>query len=277
MAIFRKKHYVPLPAPVSPPPGGDLDWVKCPSCGRTIYRMELGEYKICPHCGGYFRMKTWERISIVADEGSFEEMDRAMRSLNPLNYPEYEEKNRQLRETTGLNDAVVCGKCAIEGNPVYLAVMAGEYIMGSMGSVVGEKITRLFEEALRDELPAIVFTVSGGARMQEGIISLMQMAKISGAVQRHGEAGFLYVTVLTDPTTAGVAASFGMLGDIILAEPKAMIGFAGRRVIEGTIKESLPQEFQSAEFVLEHGFVDRLVPRQELRGILGSVLRLHKP
>ena len=282
MAIFKKKHYVPLP-PVSPAPGAPPSdggpaegyWIKCPSCGRTVYRMELGEYKICPHCGGYFRMKAWERIPLIADEESFEELDAGMRPLNPLNFPEYEQKMQRLKETTGLNDAVVCGRCTIEDNPVYLAVMDGDFIMGSMGSVVGEKITRLFENALAQNAPAVVFTVSGGARMQEGIISLMQMAKVSAAVQRHNDAGLLYVTVLTDPTTGGVTASFAMLGDIILAEPKALVGFAGRRVIEQTIKESLPQEFQSAEFVLEHGFVDRLVDRQELRRTLGTILRLH--
>lgn len=278
MNLFkRKRKYVPLQ---TPPPGTapvipDGLWIKCRSCGRAIYKRELNHLKTCPHCQGYFRLTAWERVALIADENSFAEIDKELSPANPLNYPDYDKKLQKLKEATGLNDAVICGKCTIEGNVIYLGVMDGDFIMGSMGSVLGEKITRLFEKATQERLPVIIFTVSGGARMQEGILSLMQMAKVSAAAARHSEEGLLYVTVLTDPTTGGVTASFAMLGDIILAEPGAVIGFAGRRVIEQTIKQSLPDEFQKAEFLLEHGFVDKIVPRPQLRHTLARILKLH--
>ena len=199
-----------------------------------------------------------------------------MYAKNPLNYPNYDEKIQNLKEKTGLNDSVVTGKCQIYGKDCVLCVMDSSFIMGSMGSVVGEKITRAFEYATENELPIIIFTASGGARMQEGIVSLMQMAKVSAAASKHSEAGLLYVTVLTDPTTGGVTASFAMLGDIILAEPNTLIGFAGPRVIEQTIKQKLPEGFQKAEFLLEHGFVDAIIERQNLKKTLSTILKIHK-
>lgn len=251
--------------------------VKCSGCGKTVYKKELGESKICPECLHYFRIGARERVKMTADEGTFEEFDKSMVALNPLNYPDYEKKIEAMQEKTGIKDAVVSGKCKIGGQDTVLCVMDSGFIMGSMGSVVGEKITRAFEYATKNELPIVVFTASGGARMQEGIVSLMQMAKVSAAAARHSEAGLLYVTVLTDPTTGGVTASFAMLGDIILSEPKALIGFAGRRVIEQTIKQKLPDEFQTAEFLLEHGFVDKIVERECLPNVLTEILRFHNP
>jgi acetyl-CoA carboxylase carboxyl transferase subunit beta len=198
-----------------------------------------------------------------------------MKSKNPINFPDYEQKQEKLREQTGLNDAVVTGVGTIKGIKTVIGVMDSHYMMGSMGSVVGEKITRAIEYGTQNGLPVIMFTASGGARMQEGIVSLMQMAKTSGAVARHSESGNLYITVLTDPTTGGVTASFASLGDIIIAEPKVLVGFAGRRVIEGTIKQHLPDEFQSAEFQLEKGFVDMIVERKQMRSTLAKILQLH--
>jgi acetyl-CoA carboxylase carboxyl transferase subunit beta len=198
-----------------------------------------------------------------------------MKSKNPIDFPDYEQKQEKLREQTGLNDAVVTGVGTIKGIKTVIGVMDSHYMMGSMGSVVGEKITRAIEYGTQNGLPVIMFTASGGARMQEGIVSLMQMAKTSGAVARHSESGNLYITVLTDPTTGGVTASFASLGDIIIAEPKVLVGFAGRRVIEGTIKQHLPDEFQSAEFQLEKGFVDMIVERKQMRSTLAKILQLH--
>ena len=212
---------------------------------------------------------------MVVDRKSFTEWDVHMEEQNPLQYKGYEEKIRSLREKTGLDEAVVTGKCTIKGTPTALGVCDCRFMMSSMGEVVGEKITRVFERATKERLPVILYICSGGARMQEGLVSLMQMAKTSAALKRHDEAGLLYITVLTDPTTGGVTASFAMLGDIILAEPKVLIGFAGRRVIEGTIKQHLPDDFQLAEFMLSHGFVDQIVERSKLRKTLSSLLQLH--
>lgn len=283
MNLFKKK---PLPAKTEvkekntdakAPSVPDGLCVKCSSCGKTVYKKELGESKICPECLHYFRIGARERVKMTADENTFEEFDKSMIALNPLNYPDYEKKIEAMQKKTGSNDAVVSGKCKIGGQETVLCVMDSGFIMGSMGSVVGEKITRAFEYATENKLPIIIFTASGGARMQEGIVSLMQMAKVSAAAARHSEAGLLYVTVLTDPTTGGVTASFAMLGDIILSEPKALIGFAGRRVIEQTIKQKLPDEFQTAEFLLEHGFVDKIVERECLPNVLTEILRFHNP
>ena len=250
---------------------------RCPRC-RKVLLMENFEQagKVCPSCNYHSRLSARERLEITVDSGSFTPWDDEMRSQNPIDFPGYPEKIRKLQEETGLKDAIVTGCCCIEGNPCVIGVMDSHFMMASMGSVVGEKITRAFERAIELKLPVVLFTASGGARMQEGIVSLMQMAKTSGAVARHSDAGLLYITVLTDPTTGGVAASFASLGDIIIAEPKVLIGFAGRRVIEDTIKQRLPDDFQSAEFFLQHGFVDVLVERRHMRSELGKLLRFHK-
>ncbi len=249
--------------------------IKCPSCGNIIDKKSLGSLKICPKCAKLFRMNAKDRIKAIADEGSFKEMDINMEAANPLNFPDYSAKIKGLQEKTGLKDAVKTGTCTIGGYRCVIGVMDSGFMMGSMGSVVGEKLTRVFEYGTEHKLPVIIFTCSGGARMQEGIVSLMQMAKVSAAAAKHSEAGQLYVTVLTDPTTGGVTASFAMLGDIILAEPKTLVGFAGRRVIEQTIKQKLPDEFQTSEFLLEHGFVDAIVEREKLPQTLSAILKLH--
>lgn len=249
---------------------------KCPRCQHMITEEHYNELlKVCPDCNYHGRMTARERIAITVDKESFVEFDKDMKSCNPINYPEYEEKQQELREKTGLSDAVVTGQAKIKGSSVIIAVMDSRYMMASMGSVVGEKITRAFETAIEKKLPVVIFTASGGARMQEGIVSLMQMAKTSGAVARHNQAGLLYITVMTDPTTGGVTASFASLGDIIIAEPKVLIGFAGRRVIEGTIKQRLPDNFQLAEFLEDKGFVDMIVERRKMRSTLSHLLKLH--
>ena len=250
---------------------------KCPRCLNVIMTDELEKnLKVCPECGYHARISAPERIRLIADKESFKEFDAGMLSANPIDFPDYEAKQQKLRESTDLNDAVITGECTIRGERCVLGVMDSRYMMASMGSVVGEKITRAFEYATENRLPIILFTASGGARMQEGIVSLMQMAKTSGAAARHSDAGLLYITVMTDPTTGGVTASFASLGDIIIAEPKVLIGFAGRRVIEGTIKQRLPDDFQSAEFMLEHGFADMIVERKSMRRTISHILKLHK-
>lgn len=249
---------------------------KCPRCLNMVMTDELEKnLRVCPECGYHARMSAPDRIRIIADKESFREFDAEMKSVNPIDFPDYDAKQRKLRESTGLKDAVVTGECMIRGEKCVIGVMDSRYMMASMGSVVGEKITRAFEYATENRLPVIMFTASGGARMQEGIVSLMQMAKTSGAVARHSDAGLLYITVLTDPTTGGVTASFASLGDIIIAEPKVLVGFAGRRVIEGTIKQRLPDDFQSAEFMLEHGFADMIVERKSMRRTIAHILKLH--
>lgn len=281
MNLFKKKkNYINIVRPQEDefkelPKIPDGTWVKCTHCGKTIYQKELTEYKICPECGGHFRIGAMDRIAITCDENSFEEFNAGLTSLNPIDFPKYDEIIKNAQERSGLKEGVVTGKCRIEGIETILCVMDSNFMMGSMGSVVGEKITRAFEKATEEKLPIIVFTTSGGARMQEGIISLMQMAKISAAVRRHSDNGLLYITVLTDPTTGGVTASFAMLGDIILSEPGATIGFAGKRVIEQTIRQELPEGFQTAEFQLKHGFVDKIVKRKYLKMVLAKLLRLH--
>ena len=250
---------------------------KCPRCLNVIMTDELEKnLKVCPECGYHARLTANERISLIIDKESFKEFDSDMLSANPIDFPDYEAKQQKLRDTTGLKDAIITGECTIRGERCVIGVMDSRYMMASMGSVVGEKITRAFEYATDNKLPVIMFTASGGARMQEGIVSLMQMAKTSGAVARHSDAGLLYITVMTDPTTGGVTASFASLGDIIIAEPKVLIGFAGRRVIEGTIKQRLPDDFQSAEFMLEHGFADMIVERKTMRRTIAHILKLHK-
>ncbi|MCI8622265.1 MAG: acetyl-CoA carboxylase carboxyltransferase subunit beta [Provencibacterium sp.] len=249
---------------------------RCPRCGGVVLMEDfVRSHRVCGECGYHSRLSAPERLSLTADPDSFVEYDAEMRSCNPLDFKGYPKKVEQLQKATGLRDAVVTGECTIKGQRCVIGVMDSRFMMASMGSVAGEKITRAFERALDRRLPVVLFTASGGARMQEGIISLMQMAKTAGAVSRHSAAGLLYITVLTDPTTGGVTASFASLGDIILAEPKVLVGFAGRRVIEATIKEKLPDDFQTAEFLLEHGFVDRIVSRHEMRRTLGHLIQMH--
>lgn len=249
---------------------------KCPRCQGTYPLTRYEElYKVCPECNYHGRLTAPERIKIIADKGSFREFDAEMESCDPINFPNYTEKQEELRETTGLKDAIITGEATIRGIPAVIGVMDSRYMMASMGSVVGEKIARAFEYATEKGLPVIMFTASGGARMQEGIVSLMQMAKTSGAVQYHSNAGELYITVLTDPTTGGVTASFASLGDIIIAEPKIVVGFAGRRVIESTMRQKLPDDFQLAEFMQDKGFVDMIVERRRLRATLANLLSLH--
>ena len=252
-------------------------WKKCNACKAPIMTDDVinGAYT-CPKCGHYFRMHAIDRIEMLADKATFEEWDRGLQSGNPMQFLGYEEKIQFLREKTKLDEAVVTGKCKIGGNETVLAVMDGRFLMASMGKVVGEKLTRAIEYATKEQLPVIILACSGGARMQEGIHSLMQMAKVSAALKKHHDAGMLYISVLTDPTTGGVTASFAMLGDIILAEPNALIGFAGPRVIEQTIGEKLPEGFQRAEFLLEHGFIDKIVKRDEMKETLTQILSLHK-
>lgn len=256
----------------------DVPSFKCPRCGHATALDKLAAFgKVCPNCQYHARLTAAERIAVTADGGgsSFTELFGDLESADPLSFPDYAEKVAALQEKTGMKDAVVTGECTIKGSRCVMIVMDSHFMMASMGSVVGEKITRAFEYAIEKGLPVVAFTASGGARMQEGIISLMQMAKTSAAVQKHSEAGLLYITVMTDPTTGGVTASFASLGDIIIAEPKVLIGFAGRRVIEGTIKQHLPDDFQLAEFQLEHGFVDMIVKRSKMRSTLSHLLKLH--
>ncbi|WP_416175699.1 acetyl-CoA carboxylase, carboxyltransferase subunit beta [Clostridium sp.] len=251
-------------------------WVKCNKCKKVLYKEDLDRNnKVCQYCGYHFRMSARERIELVMDNGSFEEFDAEMESSNPIQFEGYEDKLQSMMKKTGLKEAVVTGKGSIGKMEVVVCVMDSNFMMGSMGSVVGEKITRAIEKAIELKLPIIIFTTSGGARMQEGMFSLMQMAKISAALNRLNKERLLYITVLTDPTTGGVTASFAMLGDIILAEPNALVGFAGKRVIEQTIKQKLPEGFQSAEFLLSHGFVDSIVSRDNLKKTLKDILIIH--
>ncbi len=250
---------------------------RCNKCGAAIIAEDVKQgYYICPKCGGYFRVHARRRIQMIVDAGTFEEWDENLKGQNPMDYKGYEEKLQNVQEKTGLREAVVTGRGKIEGNDVVLGVCDGRFLMASMGWAVGEKITRAVERATKEQLPVILFACSGGARMQEGITSLMQMAKTSAALKRHSDAGLLYISVLTDPTTGGVTASFAMLGDIILAEPGALIGFAGPRVIEQTIGQKLPKGFQSSEFLLEHGFIDRIIGREEMREELSQLIKQHK-
>ena len=250
---------------------------KCNKCGGAIIAEDVKkDHYICPKCGGYFRVHARRRIEMVTDEGSFEEWDSDLQGGNPLEYKGYEEKLEKLQEKTGLSEAVITGKAKIDGRETAIGVCDGRFLMASMGEAVGEKIARAVERATKERLPVILFACSGGARMQEGIVSLMQMAKTSAALKHHSDAGLLYISILTDPTTGGVTASFAMLGDVILAEPKALIGFAGPRVIEQTIGQKLPEGFQRAEFLLEHGFLDAIVERPQMKAVLSKILALHE-
>ncbi|WP_367985766.1 acetyl-CoA carboxylase, carboxyltransferase subunit beta [Streptococcus sp. ZY1909104] len=284
MALFRKKDkYIRInpnrsrieSAPQAKPEVPDELFSKCPACKVILYKNDLGLEKTCQHCSYNFRITAQERLALTVDDSSFEELFTGIKTKNPLDFPNYLEKLAAIRQKTGLDEAVLTGKATIGGQPAAIGIMDSHFIMASMGTVVGEKITRLFELAIQERLPVVLFTASGGARMQEGIMSLMQMAKISAAVKRHSNAGLFYLTVLTDPTTGGVTASFAMEGDIILAEPQTLVGFAGRRVIESTVRENLPDDFQKAEFLQEHGFVDAIVKRQDLPATISRLLRMH--
>lgn len=265
ISITRQQHEVP-----------EGIMTKCPECNHVILTKDLQKNKkVCPNCNYHHKMTATERIEDFLDEGTFQSLDDHLQSVNPLNFPGYIEKVKSDMEKTGLNEAVLTGIGKLEGKPVVVAVMDAHFRMGSMGSVVGEKITRAIEKATELSIPFIIFTASGGARMQEGVISLMQMAKTSVALQRHGEKGNLFISIMTHPTTGGVSASFASLGDINLAEPRALIGFAGRRVIEQTVREKLPNDFQTAEFLLAHGQLDAVVDRHDMRKTVSTLVKLH--
>ena len=280
----KKRKYATLPQEtrMSPSEEGKKEipeglMVKCDVCGTIMYAKELAKNcKVCKGCGYHFPMSAPERLQFILDEGSFVEYDIDLRTTDPLHFPGYEEKVTQMMEKTELAEAVVTGEGRVGGMPVVIGVMDSRFIMGSMGSVVGEKVTRAIERAHQQQLPLILFSASGGARMQEGIFSLMQMAKTSAALARFHKAGGFFISVLTNPTTGGVSASFSSLGDINLAEPGALIGFAGRRIIEQTIRQKLPDDFQTAEFLLSHGQLDAVVPRKQLRDLLINLLDLHQ-
>lgn len=249
---------------------------KCPECKHVVPTKELGKcLKVCPKCGYHFKMTAQERVDSLLDEGTFVSLDDHLVTENPLNFPAYTAKVKKDIEITGLNEAVLTGTGKIDGQDIAIAVMDPYFRMGSMGSVVGEKITRAVEKATELNIPMLIFSASGGARMQEGVLSLMQMAKTSVALNRHAEKGLLYISIMTYPTTGGVSASFASVGDINLAEPKALIGFAGRRVIEQTVREKLPEDFQTAEFLLDHGQLDAVVHREDLQDMLSRIIRLH--
>ena len=252
-------------------------WVKCDKCKEILYKDTVREnLSICPNCGHYFRMHINKRLELIADKDTYKRFDINIETSNPLELEDYPKKIKALKEKTGLEEAVASGTCKINGEPVVICIMDSGFMMGSMGAVVGEKITYAIEQAIKLKYPLVIFTVSGGARMQEGIISLMQMAKTTAALTKLDEAGLLYISVLTDPTYGGVTASFASLGDIILAEPGAMIGFAGQRVISQTIGEALPEGFQTAEFLLEHGFIDKIVERKDLKETIYKLIQLNK-
>lgn len=259
------------------PKTADLSPLMCPHCVTPISQYDLKAHmSVCPNCQYHFPLSAQERILQLTDEKSFKELYRGARSNKINDFPEYLKKIVKAQDATGLNEAVVTGIATIEGQPLALAIMDSRFIMGSMGQIVGEKITRLIEVADKKRYPLVILTASGGARMQEGILSLFQMSKTASALSRFDEHGGFYISVLTHPTTGGVSASFAMLGDVILAEPKALIGFAGRRVIEKTMNEQLPEEFQKAEFLLEKGFVDRIVSRKDLKTTLSTLIAMHK-
>lgn len=251
-------------------------WVKCEECGNLLFNKELERnMMVCPKCGYHYRISASLRLSLLCDEGSFSEFAADLETADPLGFPAYPEKIRASKEKTGISEAVVCGVGEVQGLPVILAVMDFSFIGGSMGSVVGEKVTLAVERALAEKKPLVIISTSGGARMQEGILSLMQMAKTSAALAKLDEAGVLYISVLANPCTAGVMASFASLGDIIIAEPKALVAFAGPRVIEQTVREKLPPGSHRSEFVMEHGFIDKIVDRRELKETVAKLIRFH--
>jgi len=279
--LFKKAKYVSVPIAkraIKEMGDGDniQDYTDCAGCEK---RIPVEQYenllKVCPLCGHHTRLRALERLEYTVDCGSFSEKYANLQTVNPLEFDGYLERIEKLQRITGLTEAVLTGFAKIAGIETGIGIMDSNFLMASMGSVVGEKLTRLFEEATEKKLPVVIFTASGGARMHEGVISLMQMAKVSAAVGRHSDAGLLYITVLTDPTTGGVTASFASLGDIILAEPGSIVGFTGRRVIEGTIGHKLPEDFQTAEFLLAHGYIDKIVQRRDMKKALAMLLRMH--
>ena len=281
MGLFRKRSYitinrtkVDLSEQSELPTVPDGKWVKCPSCDKIVYKEDLGSLKVCPHCDAHFRINAAERLSITVD--TFQELFEDEKPKVDVAFPGYEAKLEKASKVAKENEAVTVGVATIGEESFICCVMNSFFMMGSMGQVVGEKITKAFQEGIKRQLPVVIFTASGGARMQEGIFSLMQMAKISGAVEEHHQAGLFYLTVLTDPTTGGVTASFAMQGDIILAEPKAIVGFAGKRVVEQTMNQKLPDDFQQAETVLEQGFIDAVVHRKEMKKMIHRLLVLHR-
>jgi acetyl-CoA carboxylase carboxyl transferase subunit beta len=275
MAWFKKSKEIKTDKKVKIPEGL---WVKCESCREIVYKKEIDKnLKICPKCNYHFRISARERLKLLVDEGSFAEMDAGLFSNDPLKFRDkvlYKEKLEENKRKTGLEDAAISGEAMVEGHPIILVIMDFAFIGGSMGSVVGEKIVRAAEAAVESGRPLVTVASSGGARMQEGIFSLMQMARVSAAVGRLRDSGQLYISVLADPTFGGVTASFAMLGDVILAEPKSLIGFAGRGVIEQTIKQQLPEDFQRAEFLLEHGFIDKIVDRKDIKKTVAKIIEL---
>ncbi|MGN1385480.1 MAG: acetyl-CoA carboxylase, carboxyltransferase subunit beta [Bacillus sp. (in: firmicutes)] len=273
----KKKKYATVPEEREHQNVPEGIMTKCPKCKKIVYSKDLNKnLNVCVFCSYHHKMTSCERISSVLDEGTFHEYDGEMISVNPLNFPDYESKVEADRKKTNLNEAIVTGKGAINGMDVVIAVMESNFRMASMGSVVGEKIARAVERARENKVPFIIFTASGGARMQEGILSLMQMAKTSVALQQFSDEGGLFISVMTHPTTGGVSASFASLGDYNLAEPGALIGFAGRSVIEQTIRQELPEDFQTAEFLLKHGQLDAVVSRLEMKETLTTILKIHK-
>ena len=275
MLKFKKQNHITVPRKENDIPEGM--WIKCDACGEMLYKEDvIHNHLICYKCGKYFRLYTKRRLHLVADKNTFEPWDEGLEGTDPLQYPGYPEKIASLKERFKIDEAVTTGRCKIHGEDTVIAICDSRFLMGSMGHVVGEKITRAVERATELKLPVIIFTCSGGARMQEGMISLMQMAKTSAALKRHSDAGLLYITVLTDPTTGGVTASFAMLGDIILAEPGALVGFAGPRVIEQTIGQKLPEGFQRAEFLVEHGLIDGIIRREDMKDTLAKLLHMHR-
>ena len=281
MGLFRKRSYitinrtkVDLSEQSELPTVPDGKWVKCPSCEKIVYKEDLGSLKVCPHCDAHFRINAAERLAITVD--TFKELFEDEKPKVDVAFPGYEAKLEKASKVAKENEAVTVGVATIGAESFICCVMNSFFMMGSMGQVVGEKITKAFQEGIKRQLPVVIFTASGGARMQEGIFSLMQMAKISGAVEEHHQAGLFYLTVLTDPTTGGVTASFAMQGDIILAEPKAIVGFAGKRVVEQTMNQKLPDDFQQAETVLEQGFIDAVVHRKEMKKTIHRLLVLHR-
>ncbi len=275
--LKKKKKYATIPSERAKQEVPEGLMTKCPSCRTIMYTKELEKnLHVCASCGYHHRMTAYERIESLIDEGTFQEYDQNMISENPLQFPTYEEKLLTDRKKSGLNEAIVTGEGSINGFGSVIAVMDARFRMGSMGSVVGEKITRAVERAIEKKLPVILFSASGGARMQEGVLSLMQMAKTSAALQKLNKQGGLFISIMTHPTTGGVSASFASLGDYNFAEPGALIGFAGRRIIEQTIRQELPEDFQTAEFLLNHGQLDRVVPRNELKEVISTLLDIHQ-
>lgn len=274
--FVKKKKYASIPSEQARQDVPEGIMSKCPNCKKIMYTKELMKNdKVCISCGYHYQMTSYERIESLLDEGSFIEFDKTIVSENPLGFPDYLEKLEKDRQKTGINEAVVTGEGTIEGNRIVLAIMDSSFRMGSMGSVVGEKITRAIEKAKEEKIPFLIFTASGGARMQEGVLSLMQMAKTSSALKLFSDQGGLIISVMTHPTTGGVSASFASLGDFNFAEPGALIGFAGRRIIEQTIREELPEDFQTAEFLLKHGQLDAVIHRHELKDSLANIVDIH--